>query len=184
VLEAFRDLRFMFEGSLLALTYDWLIDSMTLEEIGCYVRFDVKAELIELAEELRERVKQLEGVGYEKLRDIARRKAEDSVRDKGAWLDEEERKEYVEVYSEVLAQPELYYGVPKLIAEFVRECGLEEFEEKVKKAWAELCLYTHFSRKFFRWIMKNPHEIWAEDYDEELLRKCCELYTITIDLSR
>jgi hypothetical protein len=181
-LEAFRDLRFMFEGSLLALAYDWLIDSITLEEASSHVRLNVKAELIELAEELRERVKQLGGVDYEKLRDIARRKAEDFVRDKSAELDEEKRKEYVEVYSEVLAQPELYYSIPKLIAEFLRECDLEEFEERLKKAWAELCLYTHFSRKFFKWIMKNPHEIWAEDYDEELLKKCCELYTITIDL--
>jgi len=153
-----------------------------LKKLVVMLGFDVKAELIELAEELRERVKQLGGVDYEELRDIARRKAEDFVRDKGAWLDEERRKEYVEVYSEVLAQPELYYSVPKLIAEFVREYGLEEFEERLKKAWAELCLYTHFSRKFFRWIMKNPHEIWAEDYDEGLLRKCCELYIITIDL--
>jgi hypothetical protein len=47
-LEAFRDLRFMFEGSLLALAYDWLINSITLEEAGSYVGLDVKAELREL----------------------------------------------------------------------------------------------------------------------------------------
>jgi hypothetical protein len=30
--------------------------------------------------------------------------------------------------------------------------------------------------------MKNPHEIWVEDYNEELLKKCCELYITTSDL--
>jgi len=182
--EAFRDLRFMFEGSLQALMYDYLIEREILEKFGFYVKFDVKVEIIELAEELREKIRQL-GDGYvthEKLRDITRGKVEDFVRSKGVRLDEEERKKYIEVYSEVLAQPELYYSVPKHITEFVRECGLEEFEEKLKKAWAELCLYTHFSRKFFKWIMKRPQEIWVEEYNEELLKKFCELYIIVNDL--
>ena len=30
--------------------------------------------------------------------------------------------------------------------------------------------------------MKRPHEIWFEDYNEELLKRCCELYIITSDL--
>jgi hypothetical protein len=178
--EALRDLRFLFEGSLLALTYDYLIDSKTLEKFGFGVKFDVKAEIIELAEELREKIRQLKDIDYGELRDIVKRKVENFVRDKAVGVDE--KKEYIEVYSEVLAQPELYYTVPKFITKFVRECGLEEFEEYLKKAWAELCLYTHFSRKFFKWIMKNPHEIWVEDYNEELLKKCCELYITTSDL--
>jgi hypothetical protein len=181
-LDALRDLRFMFEGSLLAFIYNELIDSRTLEKFGFRVKFDVKAEIIELAEELRERIRQLGDVCHEKLRDIVQRKVEDFIRDKGAGLDEEKRREYIEVYSEVLVQPEFYYSVPRLITEFVRGCGLEEFEEKFKKAWAELCLYTHFSRKFFKWIMKKPHELWVEDYNEELLKKCCELYITISDL--
>ena len=181
-LEALRDLRFMFEGSLLALMYDYLIDRKTLEKFDFYVKFDIKAEIIELAEELRERIRQLADVDHEKLRGIVRKKVENFVRDKAIRIDEEKRKEYIEVYSEVLAQPEFYYSVPKLITEFVKECNLEEFEEKLKKTWAELCLYTHLSRKFFKWIMKNPHEVWIENYDEELLKKCCELYITTSDL--
>jgi len=79
-------------------------------------------------------------------------------------------------------QPGFYYSVAELITEFVRDCNLEEFEERLKKAWAGLYLYTHFSRKFFKWILKRPHEIRIEDYNEELLKKCYELYIISNDL--
>jgi len=30
--------------------------------------------------------------------------------------------------------------------------------------------------------MKKPHELWVEDYNEELLKKCCELYITINDL--
>ena len=55
-LEALRDLRFLFEGSLLALHYDCLIDNRLYEKWGYLGRFDLKAEIVELAEKLRNRV--------------------------------------------------------------------------------------------------------------------------------
>jgi hypothetical protein len=181
--DALRDLRFLFEGSLMSLVYDHLIDSKILEKFGFYVTFDEKTEIIELAEELRGKIRELEDEdidGNEKLRETVRKKVENFMKSKAMEVDK--KKEYVEVYTEALAQTELYHTVPKLITKFVRECGLKEFEEDLKKAWAELSLYTHFSRKFFKWIRKSPHEIWIEDYNGELLKKCCELYITISDL--
>jgi len=142
--EALRDLRLMFEGSLLPLAYDCLVDAKTYEESGFLVAFDVKAEMIEIAERLREKRRQLGNIDDEKFESSVREEVWDFIRDKGAGLDEKTRREYIEVYSKVLVQPGFYYSVPKLITEFVRDCNLEEFEEKLKKAWAELYLYTLF----------------------------------------
>ena len=55
--EAFRDIRFLFEGSLLAIHYDYYIDRKVYEKWGSLGTFDLKAEIVELAEKLRDQTR-------------------------------------------------------------------------------------------------------------------------------
>ena len=77
-----------------------------------------------------------------------------------------EKEEYIELYSEILSQPELYWGVGKIIKEFGKEFNLEV--GILEKAWSELSGFTHFSSKFLDIILRKPTILWVNDFDEEL----------------
>lgn len=178
--EALRDLRFLFEGVLLSLHYDYLIDGKVFEKIGQYATFDLKAEVVELAEELREGIRRRDEESIGEIRPLVRKKVEAFVARSN--LTEEEKRSYIELYSEVLSQPEIYWSVYKIISQFTKEWNLKEFEDKLKTAWSQLCLYSHFSKKFLNFILRKPENVWIEQYEEELLKKCCNLFITTFDL--
>lgn len=91
-----------------------------------------------------------------------------------------EKEEYIELYSEILSQPELYWGVGKIIKEFGKEFNLEV--GILEKAWSELSGFTHFSSKFLDTILRKPTILWVNDFDEELFKKCVDLQFLTFDL--
>ena len=179
--EALRDLRFMFEGSLLALHYDCLIDNRLYERWGYLGKFDLKAEIVELAERLREKLRTFRKGSLEELNDIVRDKVEAFVNESN--VSQQEKEWYIETYTDILSQPMFYWSIPKIISEFVKEWGLEEYEDDLKRAWAVLSLYTHFSRKFFEWVLHTkPLEVFIEDYNEHLFKICYSIFITTIDI--
>jgi len=179
--EALRDLRFLFEASLLALQYDRLIDNRLYEKWGYLGRFELKAEIVELAEKLRNKVKSLKSTSPEELKHVI----EDEV---GAFvsessIDQQEKEWYIKAYSDILSQPMFYWSIYKIISQFVRKWNLEEYESDLKRAWSVLSLYTHFSRKFFEWVLESgPHELFIEHYNEHLFRTCYSIFITTIDV--
>ena len=82
----------------------------------------------------------------------------------------------------MLAQPELYWSIPKIIDEYLKVRNLRKYGKILKSAWSRLSAYTHFSKEFFNLALRRPEEIWIEHYDEELLKESCKLYIIVIDL--
>mgnify|MGYP000064706959 CR=1 FL=1 len=182
--EAIRDIRFLFEGSLLALHYDYFIDKKVYNKLKALPTFDLKAEIVELIEALREKVRWLKGkrgkISPEDLKSLVRRHVEMFIAK--AKLANEEREKYIELYCEVLAQPELYWSIPKIIDEYMKAWNLRKYGKILKSVWSRLSAYTHFSREFFNLALRRPEEIWIEHYDEELLKESCKLYIIVIDL--
>jgi len=180
--EALRDIRFLFESSLLAWHYDSLIDRKVCEKWGAPAKISLKAEIIELAERLRHAARQKrQKVESHHFRRVVERHVRRFV--EKSDLTEDEKRRHIELYCEILTQPELYWSISKIIDEFAKSFNLEgELERALKSAWGELSAYTHFSRKFFNVLLNSPEEIWIEYYDEELLRKCCRLLVTTTDL--
>jgi len=179
--EALRDLRFLFEGSLLALHYDCLIDNRLYEKWGYLGKFDLKAEIVELAEKLKNKVKSLKNDSPEELKRII----EDEVKAfvSKSNIDQQEKKWYIEAYSNILSQPMFYWSIYKIISQFVRDWDLEEYEDDLKKAWSILSLYTHFSRKFFEWVLESgAPELFIEHYNEHLFKTCYSIFITTIDI--
>ena len=78
--EAIRDIRFLFEGSLLALHYDYFIDKKVYNKLKALPTFDLKAEIVELIEALREKVRGLKRkrgkISPEDLKSLVRRHVE------------------------------------------------------------------------------------------------------------
>ena len=170
--EAIRDIRFLFEGSLLALHYDYFIDKKVYNKLKALPTFDLKAEIVELIEALREKVRGLKGkrgkISPEDLESLVRRHVEMFIAK--AELANEEREKYIELYCEVLAQPELYWSIPKIIDEYMKAWNLRKYGKILKSVWSRLSAYTHFSKEFFNLALRRPEEIWIEHYD-------CLLYT-------
>ncbi len=179
--EALRDIRFLFESSLLALHYDYFIDRKIYETSNTLATIGLKAEIIELVEGLREKVRQLrEEKTSVDLKQLVRPSVKNFV--KRSKIPEERKQEYLKLYTELLAQPELYWSVSKIIRHYAMATELKEHEQYLQNAWAELSVYTHFSKRFFETALEKPEEIWIETYDEELLQKCTKLFIRTFDL--
>jgi hypothetical protein len=179
--DALRDIRFLFEGSLLAIHYDYFIDNKIYEKWGSLGTLSLKAEVVELAERLREKVRRSEGKeGSEGLKLMVRKDVKKYVGK--SKLAEEEKKRYIELYCEILAQPELYWSLSRIIKEYSKEWELGDLEDVLKSAWGRLSLYTHFSTEFFKLALERPEEISVEFHNEELLKICCDLYITTVDL--
>jgi len=180
--EAFRDIRFLFEGSLLAVHYNYFIDKKIYEKWGSLAKLSLKAEIVELLEKMREEVRQLyKEKKLEDIKSLVRKKVEKFIADLN--LAEDKKKKYVELYYEILMQPELYWSVGKIIHEYSKIWNLDKKNESSLKAtWGKLSLYTHFSREFFNLTLNRPQEIWIEHYNKNLLKKCCKLYITTVDL--
>jgi len=179
--EALRDLRFLFEGSLLALHYDCLIDNRLYEKWGYLGRFDLKAEIVELAEKLRDRVKWLKKDSLEELKHIIQNEVRAFVSKSN--INQQEKEWYIEAYSDILSQPMFYWSIYKVISQFARDWNLEEYETDLKRAWSALSLYTHFSRKFFEWVLESgAPELFIEHYNEHLFKTCYSIFITTIDI--
>ncbi|MEM3448173.1 MAG: hypothetical protein QXP38_04740 [Nitrososphaerota archaeon] len=176
--EALRDIRFLFESSLLALHYDYFIDRKISEKWGSFAKIDLKAEIVELAEKLRGEL--LKEDDMQKNLRLIRKHVQEFVNK--SKLTEEEKRKYIELYCEILMQPELYWSISRIIKEYSKEFELGDYEKLLKGTWSRLSSYTHFSRMFFNLLLERPEEIWIEYYNEELLTECCELYITTTDL--
>jgi hypothetical protein len=179
--DAFKDVRFLFEGSLLAINYDYFIDKKIYEKWGSFAELSLKAEIVELAERLREKVKRSkEKENPESLKLLVRKDVLKLVNK--SKLTDEKKKKYIDLYCEILAQPELYWSVGKIIKEYASDWKLGNHAKILESTWGKLSLYTHFSRAFFDLALERPEEVWIEHYNKELLEKCCEFYITTIDL--
>lgn len=184
--EAIRDMRFLFEGSLLSLHYEYFIDKKVFEKWSGYGKIGLKAEVIELKEDLEnKRVGRM--LASRKVKDkeraskLIKERLENLINRSG--LSEKEKKEYFELYYEILSQSELYWNIPTIIRKFTKEWKLNKYKESLIFTWKELCEYTHFSRRFLDTIIEKPEMLWVEQFDKDLLNKCCNLCFTTMDLS-
>ncbi|AIG98429.1 hypothetical protein AFULGI_00016700 [Archaeoglobus fulgidus DSM 8774] len=182
--EALKDMRFLFEGALLSLHFEHFIDKKIYEKCGSFGGIGLKTEILELVESLREVGKGLLSEDTNKVR-----KAKRNIRKKvkkfieNSSLSDEEKREYIELYSEILCQPELYWSVGKIIRESGRAFNLDKRQvEVLEKVWSELSSFTHFSSKFFGTILRRPELLLVNDFDEVLFKKCVNLQFLTFDV--
>lgn len=178
--EALKDLRFLFEGAILSLHFEYFIDKKIYERYGHYGEIGLKVKILELVENFRRICFSTKNLNEEKYQKSIKRKVRKMI--ESSSLPEEEKKEYIELYSEILCQPELYWGVGKIIKEFGKEFNLGEHVGTLEEAWSELSAFTHFSSKFFDTILRSPEILLINNFDEELFKKCVDIQFLTFDL--
>ena len=176
--EALKDLRFLFEGAILSLHFEYFIDKKIYEKCKRYGEIGLKVEILELVEDFRRICFSTKDLSKEKYQKSIKKKVRKMI--ESSSLRAKEKEEYIELYSEILSQPELYWGVGKIIKEFGKEFNLEV--GILEKAWSELSGFTHFSSKFLDTILRKPTILWVNDFDEELFKKCVDLQFLTFDL--
>jgi len=176
--EALKDLRFLFEGAILSLHFEYFIDKKIYEKCKRYGEIGLKVEILELVEDFRRICFSTKDLSKEKYQKSIKKKVRKMI--ESSSLRAKEKEEYIELYSEILSQPELYWGVGKIIKEFRKEFNLEV--GILEKAWSELSGFTHFSSKFLDTILRKPTILWVNDFDEELFKKCVDLQFLTFDL--
>lgn len=177
--EAIRNLRFLFEGSIYAVVIEDVIEKRVYEKWSVKASMSLKEEIFELLVECkRKRVREKRHVNVDKVRKIVT-----SFIEEHADLPEQEKTEYLEVYTEILSDERLYLPVYKMIDEALKLLGLnQEFSVRFQKVWRELSTYLHFSHAFLNVIVKKPEMLSLEVLDPELLRKSLNLYLDTLDL--
>lgn len=176
--EALKDLRFLFEGAILSLHFEYFIDKKIYEKCKCYGGIGLKVEILELVEDFRRICFSTKDLSKEKYQKSIKKKVRKMI--ESSSLRAKEKEKYIKLYSEILSQPELYWGVGKIIKEFGKEFNLEV--GILEKAWSELSGFTHFSSKFLDTILRKPTILWVNDFDEELFKKCVDLQFLTFDL--
>lgn len=183
-LEALKDMRFLFEGTFLSLHFDYYIDKKVYEISKCFGAITLKGEILKLIEDLREIGRRLLSDDQNEVEE-AQKRIEKKVKEfvEKSSLSDEEKREYFELYSKVLCQPELYWSVSKIIREFCKEFNIKRKQTDFLLAvWSELSGYTHFSSKFLDMIIRRPDFLFVNDFDEELLKKCVSFIFTVFDV--
>ncbi len=183
-LEALRDMRFLFEGAFLSIHLDYLIDRKVFEKFRALGTIGLKGEIWKLREDLRVQGSKLSSDKQEEI-ERARRSIRKKVRNylEKLSLPNEKRKEYEELYIEILSQPELYWSISKIIKEFCRKFSIDTTQiNRLKAIWDELSRYTHFSSEFIEIILGDPYFLFVSDFNRELFKKCVELAFSVFDV--
>jgi len=175
--EAIRSLRFLFEGSTYAMVIEDAIERRVWEKWDVLSGMDLKAEIFRLWEECRrKRVGEKERI--DKVMEIVV-----SFIDQHTDLPEHKRKEYLEVYTQILSDRRLYLPVSKMIDEALKLLSLDQsFSKRLRDIWHELSSYVHFSYAFLKAILDAPELLLLEAMNERLFRKSLDLYFETLDL--
>lgn len=177
--EAIRNLRFLFEGSVYAVVIEDAIERRIYEKWKALSGIDLKTEIFMLWDECRrKRVKGKKGVDVDKVRKIVA-----SFINQHADLSDPKRREYIEVYTQILSDERLYLPVSRMIDEALELLGLDQnFGERLGNVWRELSSYLHFSHAFLKAILKAPELLSLEAMNKELFKKSLNLYFETLDL--
>jgi hypothetical protein len=177
--EAIRNLRFIFEGSIYAVVIEDSIESKVWEKWGLLSSISLKAEILRLLEECKDRKvynKRKKMVKVNKVEKIVRKLVEN------AKLSPEEKADYIEVYVKILSQSELYLPMKAMIGKYCRLLGIEENKQNLINLWHELSRYQHFSYPYLTIAYENPDFVFLEVFNKNLFKLCLELYFKTIDV--
>ena len=177
--EAIRNLRFLFEGSIYAVVIEDAIERKVYEKWGTLSRISLKTEIFKLWDECKQKhVKAGKSIDINKVGKIVA-----SFINKHADLPEHEKKEYLEVYTQILSDERLYLPVSKMIDEALKLLGLNEtFGDKLREVWRELSSHLHFSYAFLEIILESLELLSLEVINPELFKKSVNLYFATLDL--
>jgi len=179
--EAFKNIRFVLEASVLSVILEGVIEERVYEEWGMLSELGLKVEIFKLWEKLKDKG------AYRKKQKNKMSMIEQCVK---RFIDEfelsEERKEkHAKVYISILSDERLGYSVPKMIEECMRLLSVkdkEDIEDTLKSTWRILNKYTHFTYTFIETTLNDPEFAFVEKMNEKLFTECFEAYLNTMDL--
>jgi len=177
--EALRNLRFIFEGSVHAVVIEDLIESQVWEKWRSLSSIVLKTEIFKLWEACKNRK-----VYNKKKKKVRKNKVEEIVKNFILTLgfSLEEKAEHINVYTEILSQPELYMPMGLMIEKCCKLLRIEEKEKNLKSLWHELSRYQHFSYPYLEIACERPDFIFLEVFDKDTFELSLELYFKTMDL--
>jgi hypothetical protein len=189
--EAIRDIRFLFEWSILGISIEDAIERKIFEKYGGLSEMGLKLDIVKIwktipyyqKKKLKNRKDRFKAIlkAIEKYFQILTQKG------KLKEMDESKKKEYIKDYASILSDERWWdYPISRLIKE---ELAKKKFlfanyyqRKKLQKTWKELCEYSHFPGAFLEEIVKDPAFVFVEKTNRGLFKKCIELYLNTLDL--
>jgi len=177
--EALRNLRFIFEGSIHAVVIEDLIESQVWRKWRSLSSIGFKAEIFGLWEICRSK-----RVYNKREKRVRRDKVGEIVRNFviASGFSSQEKTEHINIYTEILSQPELYMPMGLMIEKCCKLLGIEEEEKSLKNLWHELSRYQHFSYLYLDIACEKPEFVFLEIFDKNLFELSLELYFKTMDL--
>ena len=177
--EAMRNLRFVFEGSVYAVIVENAIEATVFEKWEKLSGLDLKAEIFELWEECKRRKVYGKGkIATDRVKELVTgyiaRKIDASK--KG------EMQDYIEIYTQILCDENLYLPTSRMIDECGGFIRLDDEDiADLRTLWHELSKYQHFSYAYLEAVLDDPDLCLMEKLNDGLLRRSLDFYFDTLD---
>lgn len=189
--EAIRNIRFLFEWSVLSVAFEDAIEEKIFKKYGWLSEMGLKLDILKIwkvipygqRKKLKNEKKRLKLI----VKAIEKYFQELEQKERLKEMSENEKREYIKDYALILSDKRWWeYSISRLIEE---ELSKREFlwatpyqRKKLKRTWNILCEYSHFPGVFLEEIVKDVSFIFLEKTNERLFKKCINAYLNTLDL--
>ena len=177
--EAIRNLRFVFEGSVYAVIVENAIEATVFEKWEKLSSLDLKAEIFELWEECKRRRVYRSG---KIAADTVKALVTEYVGRKIDTSKKGEMQDYIEIYTQILCDENLYLRTSQMIEQCAAFLSLDDADiTNLRTLWHELSKYQHFSHAYLEAVLSDPELCLMEKLNDGLLTRSLNFYFETLD---
>lgn len=190
--EAMRDIRFLFEWSILGMAMEDAIETKMWEKYENLSEIGLKLDILRIWQFIPFKRRRLVKDKNKRLKIIIKaieRYLQELEKEKKLKkLSEQERNEIIKLYAEIFSDERWwnYSSIPNLIDSYLDK---EDFlrankkqRAKLKNTWHILCNYSHFPGSILEHLVDDVDFIFLEKINKNLFKKCFNVYFITLDL--